>query len=214
MTDLVPFDGATPQQILAQLEASGNLSVGGLILPPDLTLDQYESIGALLYTWGEGWRWAVGDWLIQGHGIFGDEFYQVTEILGLSVRSRQQMMRVSERIPPGPRRRVPTLRWSHHRAVASLEPEEADSWLQKAIEQKWTKAQLEDNVKHRVPEAPPLAFQPTGYVVERVLSVAERVYASATVSEDPDFYLVERRLIHDLADALGASREDAEPSDA
>jgi hypothetical protein len=205
VTELVPFnDGATPQQILAQLEASGNLSVGGLILPPDLTLEQYESIGALLFTWGEGWRWAVGDWLIQGHGLFGDAFYQVSDVLGLSIRSRQQLMRVSERIPPGPRRRVPELRWSHHRAVASLEPDEADSWLERAIQHKWTKAELEDNVKDRVPEAPPLAFQPTGYVVERVLSVSERIYAEATVSDDPEYYLVGRRLIHDLADALGA----------
>lgn len=211
MTDLVPFEpGATPQQLLAQLEATGHLTPAGLILPPGLSLDMYASIGALLFTWGEGWRWAVGDWLIQGVGNHGDEFYQISDVLGLSIRSRQQMMRVSERIPPGPRRRVPELRWSHHRAVASLEPDEADSWLEKAIKHKWTKAELEDNVKDRVPEAPPLAFQPTGYVVERVLSVSERIYAEATVSDDPEYYLVGRRLINDLADALGA--ETGEPS--
>lgn len=209
MSELVPANPdpeLTPQQLLAALERTGNLTPAGLIMPADATLEEYSAVGGLLFTWGEGWRWAVGDWLIQGTQKHGEEFYQITDVLGLSIRTRQQLMRVSERIPPGPRRRVPELRWSHHRAVASLEPAEADAWLQKAIDGKWTKAELEDNVKDRVPPPPPLAFQPTGYVVERVLSVAERLYAAATVSDDPDYYLVERRLIHDLADALGAER--------
>lgn len=197
-----------PQQLLAQLEATGNLTPAGLILPPDITPERYEAIGQLLAQWGEGWRWAVGDWLIQGHGIFGDEFYQYSEVLRLSVRQRQQLMQVAERIPPGPRRRVPELHWSHHRAVCMLEPPEADKWLQEAIDKDMTKQELEDAVKGRVPEAPPLAFQPTGYVVERVLSAAEQLYASAKVSDDPNYYLVETRTIHNLADALGVAREE------
>ena len=192
-----------PHALLAQLEETGNLTHAGLILPPDITPDRYEAIGTLLYAWGEGWRWAVGDWLIQGHGIFGDAFYQYSEVLNLSVRMRQYLMQVAERIPPGPRRRVPELHWSHHRAVCMLEAEECDKFLQLAIDNGWTKQQLEDAAKGRIPEPPPLAFQPTGYVVERVLSAAEQVYASAKVSETPEYYFVESRAIHNLADALG-----------
>lgn len=199
---------AQPQQLLAQLEAAGNLSPAGLILPPDITAERYEALLTLLAQWGEGWRWAVGDALIQGHGIFGDEFYQYSEVLRLSVRQRQQLMQVAERIPPGPRRRVPELHWSHHRAVCMLEPKDADKWLQQAIDKGWTKSELEDAVKDRVPTSPPLAFQPTGYVVERVLSAAEQVYASAKVSEDPNYYLVETRTIHNLADALGVALDE------
>lgn len=211
MSELVPFNPeATPQQLLAQLEAAGNLSPSGLTLPPNITAEQYEAIGALLHQWGEGWKWAVGDWLIQGHGIFGDAFYQFSEVLQISVRSRQQYMQVSERIPPSRRRLGGGLRWSHHRAVCMLEPKEADRWLEKAAKERWTKSELEDAVRDRAPEPPPLAFQPTGYVVERVLSVSERIYAAATVSDDPEWYLIERRLIQDLAEALGAQREEAE----
>lgn len=198
---------AQPQQLLAQLEATGNLSAAGLILPPDITPERYEAIGGLLHQWGEGWKWAVGDWLIQGHAIFGDEFYQYSEVLDIGVRARQYYMQVSERIPPGPRRRVPELRWSHHRAVAMLPPAEADTWLQRAIDNKWTKSELEEQVKGVIPTPPPLAFQPTGYVVERVLSAAEQVYASAKVSDSPEYYLVETRAIHNLADALGVANE-------
>ena len=192
-----------PAALLAQLEETGALTPAGLILPPDITPERYEAIGNLLYVWGEGWRWAVGDWLIQGHGFFGDAFYQYSEALNLSVRVRQYLMQVAEKIPPGPRRRVPELHWSHHRVVCMLDAEECDKWLQQAIVNGWTKQQLEDAVKGRIPEPPPLAFQPTGYVVERVLSAAEQVYASAKVSETPEYYLVESRAIHNLADALG-----------
>jgi hypothetical protein len=209
MSELVPLP-ENPLALLAALEATGNLTPAGLIMPAGTSLERYEAVGSLLHFWGEGWKWAVGDWLIQGTAEHGEEFYQVTEVLGISVRSRQQYMRVAEMIPPGPRRRVPQLRWSHHRAVASLEPEEADRWLEQAIEKRWTKGELEDAVKDRIPPPPPLAFQPTGYVVERVLSAAEQVYASAKVSDQPEYYLVESRAIHNLADALGVAREDAE----
>jgi len=192
-----------PHAFLAQLEETGNLTAAGLILPADITPERYCAVGGLIHTWGEGWKWAAGDWLIQGHGIFGDAFYQYSEVLNLSVRMRQYLMQVAERIPPGKRRRVPELYWSHHRAACMLEPEECDEWLQRAIDNGWTKQQLEDAMKGRVPEPPPLAFQPTGYVVERVLSAAEQVYASAKVSETPEYYLVESRAIHNLADALG-----------
>lgn len=196
-----------PQQLLAELEKTGNLSIAGLILPPDITPERYEAIGVLLYQWGEARRWVVGDWLIQGHAIFGDAFYEYSEVLQMSVRSRQQYMRVAERIPPGKRRRVPELRWSHHRAVASLEPEDADRWLQRAIDERWTKAELEDALKGVIPTLPPLAFQATNYVVERVLSAAEQVYASRKASDNPDYFLVEARAMHDLADALGVEKE-------
>lgn len=196
-------------QALALLEQTGNLTPAGLILPPDITPERYQAIGRLLQQGYEGWKWAVGDWLIQGHEIFGDEFYQYAEVLDISVRSRQQYMQVAERIPPGPRRRVPELKWSHHRAVCMLEPKEADKWLQKAIDKHWTKGELEDAKRGITPEPPATAFQPTGYVVERVLSAAEQVYASAKVSDDAAYYLVESRAIHNLADALGVAREDA-----
>lgn len=198
---------AKPQSLLAQLEETGALTLRGLQLPPGITFEQYEALGGLLHVWDETRRWAVGDWLIQGHHRFGDAFYQASEVLGISVRSRQQYMRVSEMIPQL-RRRVPELRWSHHRAVASLPPEEQDLWLEEAIQKHWTKQELEEAVKGIVPEPPPLAFQPTGYVVERVLSAAEQVYASATRSDNADYYRVESRAIHNLADALGIADDE------
>lgn len=213
MTEIQPFEpGATPQQLLAQLEATGNLTPAGLILPANLPLEMYENIGALLFTWGEGWRWAVGDWLIQGVATHGEAFYQVTDILGISVRSRQQYMRVSERIPPGPRRRVPELRWTHHRAVCAMDAPEADKWLQHAIDKTLTRDELNEAIAKAAAKAGPQQTgdgggepqaEPTTYVVERVLSAAERVYAGARLSDDPEWYLIGRREYHDLRDALG-----------
>lgn len=203
MSEVMP---ANPQGLLAQLEETGALTLRGLQLPHDITYERYEAIGGLLHIWDESRRWAVGDWLIQGHTLFGDDFYQASEVLGLAVRARQQYMHVSEMIPPA-RRRVPELKWSHHRAVVSLPPEEQDFWLEEAVQRRWTKSELEDAVKGRVPEQPPLAFQPTGYVVERVLSAAEQVYASAKRSEDEEYFLVEARAMENLGEALGVANE-------
>lgn len=192
-------------QSLATLEGSGALTRVGLTLPSSMTYDQYEAVGRLFRTWNETMKWAMGDWLLAGEALFGEDAYQASEELGLSVGQRQQYLRIAQRIPIA--RRRPELTWSHHRSVAALDPADQDRWLAEAVKKGWTKAQMEEAIR-ALPAgaavAPPqdTPDPPFVYVVERVANAAERVWAAAQPA-DAEHYMVDAGPMRDLALALG-----------
>ncbi len=121
----LPFDATgltahvTPEQALAALPRLGRLS------------------GSL--------RWVHGDLVlavIEGDTSRLHEAWQRIE--GLDLDDRPSLMRsvaVAMAIPH--QRRRPGLSWSHHRAVAGLDPDEQDRRLEEAETARWTVAALE-----------------------------------------------------------------------
>lgn len=107
---------------LAELASTGALSETGLTLGV-LTRDEYEQLGRTLGRVHESLRWAIGDYILRGEELFGQEAYQLTESLGISPESRQQYVRVAQAIPR-PRRRG-ELTWSHHRAISTIAGDES-----------------------------------------------------------------------------------------
>jgi len=112
-----------------------------------------------------------------------------------------QYARVASRVSRD--RRNPELSWSHHRAVAPLEPSQQIEWLDRAQEKGWTKGELEDAIKLAIKGE--VVRQPKhSYVVEVVASAAERVWQNAVQSaSDPDVFFISREVLEDLASALG-----------
>ena len=134
---------------LAELASSGALSETGLTLG-SVTRDEYVSLGRMLGRVQESLRWAIGDYILAGEELFGEDAYQLSESLGISVESRQQYVRVSQAIEH-PRRRG-ELTWSHHRAVAHIDdPDRQDQWLEDAVEGTWTSGDLWTRV-HESPD--------------------------------------------------------------
>jgi len=185
--------------LLAEAEGSGALHELGLTLPTDITQDRYEAMGVLLGRVHETMKWAVGDWLFQGEALWGEDVYQLQESLGLSVPQRLQYVRVSGDVPL--QRRVKGLTWSHHRSVAPLEAKQQTEWLQKALANKWTKQELEAELKiaRDGKDSSPAARR---YVVEAVCDAAEHIWDAAERSEDGT-YLVPGEAMQELANALG-----------
>lgn len=185
--------------LLAEVEATGALTELGLVLPRDITPARYEAMGVLFGRADGMLKWAVGDWLFQGEAIWGEEVYQLQESLGLSVGQRLQYVRVSGDVPIS-RRRV-ELTWSHHRSVAPLPPEEQELWLQRAIDERWTKVELEAALK----EARGEVEKPRRpYVVEQVCDAAEHIWDAAQEAgrKEPIPVWLDGPL-QELADALG-----------
>lgn len=195
--------------LLGELELSGNLTLLGFSLPTDITFDRYEAIGRLFGTAHEALKFAIGDWLLEGTKVFGDDVYQAAEATGISKVSLMQYVRVAERIQM--ERRHPLLTWSHHRAVVALEPDEQDLWLKRAAESDWSKSVLEEHIREQKPEPVTTVVREhtrrlPGYVVEVVCDAAERIYAEREALEDGD-YKVPRDPMLALERALGAPIE-------
>lgn len=142
-----------PTRLLDELAANGALKTTGLFLPdPNLSYGKLEAVGHLLGRMHQSLRFAIGDWLLLMETRFPERFPQAAEILGISEAGMQEYLRVSEKVPRSIRRE--SLSWSHHRAVAALEPPEQKEWLERAEEQRLSHHQLRDKLRV-VPEPAP-----------------------------------------------------------
>lgn len=183
---------ATVREFGAHMEPNGLT-----LLKDEVTPEKLEGLFLFLGRSHELIRWAIGDAIFQGDAIFGEAVWQYQEILGLSTESKRQYERVAGAIQL--RRRRSELTWSHHRAVYAMEPADQDAWLQRAVDERWTKAELEDAIK----QARGVVEKPRRpYVMEQVCDAAEHVWDAVPLDEGeiPDWL---RPPLQELKDALG-----------
>jgi len=107
--------------------------VGLRIHDPDMTLGRFSEVCYTLGRFHEAVRFAIGDAIIQGESLFGENAYQAIEEMNLSEDARQEYVRVAQRVPPSRRRKG--LSWSHHRAVAALDPDTQKAVLRRCAEE-------------------------------------------------------------------------------
>jgi hypothetical protein len=112
------------------------LTTLGLVLPADLPLPEWETLGIALNKRDEAMQWALGDWWCQRHpygkraaavakGIFRHKFSTLMEYGRVAHKVRTSM-------------RIEALSFAHHQVIAALDPTEQERWLQQATRFKWT----------------------------------------------------------------------------
>jgi hypothetical protein len=93
-------------------------SVVGLILPDNLSFEEWREAGSWIGRGTNALRWWVGDWLLYGHQKFGEMQAEVHDITGLSYASLANAKSIAKEFIFSRRREK--LSWGHHREVASL----------------------------------------------------------------------------------------------
>jgi hypothetical protein len=134
---------------MSEIEAreEWNLSSIGLRLSdPDLPFERFEELCFMLGRFHEAVRFAIGDAILIGEKLYGEEAFQAFEALHLSEDGRREYLRVSERVPRSRRRK--DLSWSHHRAVAALEPAAQKEWLKRASDEGMSHAEMRDALRN------------------------------------------------------------------
>ncbi len=133
--------------LLSDLEAAGALtSIGLRLTDPNLSYDTYAAVGVLLGKVREAIQWAIGDYILIGEQLFKERSYQAISEIGVSESGLREYVRVAERVPRSIRR--PELSWSHHRAVASLEPPAQKEWLARASDERLSHHALRDALRN------------------------------------------------------------------
>lgn len=133
---------------------STGLTETGWTPPPDLTEQQWVDAGQQLVRMGRAWQWWVGDWALYGEHAYGDGYEDLIVQCGLEYQTIANVISVARRIEPSRRRE--NLSWSHHEAVAALEPAEQDRWLTRATDEGYTRDDLRRALReHRNPPADP-----------------------------------------------------------
>jgi hypothetical protein len=85
-------------------------------------------------------QWTIGDWIRYGHAKFGERYAPAARITGYDVQTLMNMVHVASRFDVSRRRKG--LSWSHHETVASLEPDQQDYWLDRAVTERFSVADL------------------------------------------------------------------------
>lgn len=120
-------------------------ATGLTITNPNMPLEEAETIGHVLGNMHKSIQFAIGDWLIFIEAVYPDEWSQISEALGVSEEKRREYRRVAAAVPKSIRRKH--VDWSHHRAVAPLEPAKQREWLKKVEVERMSHHALRDALR-------------------------------------------------------------------
>jgi hypothetical protein len=186
-----------------------DLDPDGLTIQPEAPLPTYETWESLvrgICFVGNAWQWWLADAILWGEGLFGEESAQVADtkesrydiahrITGVDPAALKNYVSIASRIAKS-RRRTPPLSFSTHEPVASLDPQEQTEWLQRAIDEGWTREALRAAIKEA--KSPPsidgVAEEiddpaPRKSRLELVEEAALRVYHQAQPTQDGGSYV-------------------------
>lgn len=211
-------------QILLSLEEAGAIDAVSLTLTdPDMPYERWEDLGRFFGGIDKRFRWYLGDWLIFGEAIYGEQHAQAVEattqeryslaerVTGLDHGTLMNIRSVCNRVLK-PQRREELGFWIHAE-VAPLEPQEQEQWLQAAIDNGWSRSDLRDAIRaasNQPPEDDPPEPEGGGTYLsqsEAIAQAARTVYRTAQPTSNNE-YLVPAESMAQLAVALGEERDD------
>ena len=117
-----------------------------LVFTGEPTLETWGKIGEMLGKFDRWTPWAIGDWLIFGDS-YGEDASQYVEATGVHPKTAANYAYVCGKIPHS-RRRV-ELDFSHHEAVANLNPDDQTELLDMAAVNEMTVSDLRARVRVR-----------------------------------------------------------------
>jgi hypothetical protein len=122
--------------------SDGQPSGASIAWRPSHELDarEWAMAGHRIGTVGRRIQWLLGDWIAYGSAKFGQRYTSAAKVTGYDTQSLMNMVYVASRFSVSRRRE--TLSWSHHEAVAALEDEDQETWLDRAVEHRWSVSDL------------------------------------------------------------------------
>jgi hypothetical protein len=142
------------------------LTATGMVLPSDLTFEDWQDVGPVLLSFEAHAeraltvvRWAIADWLRYGEHRFGEKYAQAVEVTGLSETRLMTLNWLADKVPSSRRREDLTI--EHHVAVAALPAPQQESLLKDAAAHgwsvRWLKSQARDQEAENGGEDPDAA---------------------------------------------------------
>jgi hypothetical protein len=109
---------------------------------PDQELEHpgWVEVGRQLGAMSRVSNWWIGDWLQYGTARWGEKYVEAAKITGYDVKTLRNIAYVAKRFESS--RRRDNLTWSHHADVAVLDPQEQNRWLDRAITDRLSVADL------------------------------------------------------------------------
>lgn len=106
----------------------------------ELNAREWAEAGSRIGSVGRNIQWLLGDWIAYGNQNFGERYARASKISGYDPQTLMNMVYVATRFSVSRRRE--NLSWSHHEALAALEAEDQDRWLDQAAQHRWSVSDL------------------------------------------------------------------------
>jgi hypothetical protein len=125
------------------------------------------AIGDELLSVSDASAWWLGDWLVYGERRFAERYRMAISSTNLSYKTLRNYAWVARRFPVARRRGA--LGLAHHAEVAALPEDDQDHWLDRAVSQSWSVAELRRHLRAaRTRAALPAGAARDDAAVERV----------------------------------------------
>lgn len=150
ITETTPAVVATTGELANWHAATGFPAVctpTGLVLPEDLSFDEWAAFGAPVLGAARASLWWVGDWIVAGKARWGSTYVTAIELTGLSASTLKNAVSVCRRVDRS--RRRDDLPFHHHvEVVNSVEVEaEWDGWFEAAARGGWSVQELRSRIR-------------------------------------------------------------------
>lgn len=110
-------------------------------LPPrDLGQAEWLSTGRRLGAIGRCSQWWIGDWIRYGTARWGEKYVEAARVTGYDVASLRNMAWVAAQFDSS--LRSDKLSWSHHVLLAPLTTDQQRAWIERAIDERLSVADL------------------------------------------------------------------------
>ncbi len=106
----------------------------------DIDLAEWSAVGRRFGEIGRSSQWWLGDWIQYGNERFGERYTRAVKLTGYDVQSLMNMVYVASRFEISRRREG--LSWSHHSALAALDLDGQERWLDRATAERLSVADL------------------------------------------------------------------------
>ncbi len=108
--------------------------------PGGLGQAEWLSTGRRLGAIGRCSQWWIGDWIRYGTARWGEKYSEAARVTGYDVASLRNMAWVAAQFDSS--LRSDKLSWSHHVLLAPLTADEQRSWIERAIDERFSVADL------------------------------------------------------------------------
>jgi hypothetical protein len=125
------------------------MTPGGLDVRGDPPLEEFGEALERAQAMGNNVTWVIGDLIVYGESReWGEKYTQYLSLTQRSYRTLLAMARVAKEFPPGKRKFIGKLSWSHHYEVLPLPSRERGILLEDAVRLDWGRDDIREHVKH------------------------------------------------------------------
>lgn len=167
-----------------------------LDIPQNVSSQEWQELGYRLKNVETSLSWVIGDWAFYANSAWGFPYETIAEHFGYEVSTLMSYASIANKVPTLIRNQG--LSFSHHRLVTKLPQEQQKMWLDAALENHWSLAQMYRAMHPKRTISASVSLNKIQKQVESISTSLMRVHGDLSPKERQKLV----RLFRELADKI------------